>query len=64
MPRHLSLAALLASAALGGCMVGPNYHRPGVATPTAFKEAAGWTQPSRPTPRRAATGGRCSTIRC
>jgi NodT family efflux transporter outer membrane factor (OMF) lipoprotein len=28
-------------------MVGPNYHRPAVTTPPAFKEAAGWT-PAQP----------------
>jgi len=29
---------------LAGCAIGPNYVRPSVTTPTAFKEAAGWTQ--------------------
>ncbi|HEX4181001.1 MAG TPA: efflux transporter outer membrane subunit [Caulobacteraceae bacterium] len=48
----LSRTALLASAlipalALGACAVGPNYKRPGVETPPAFKEAAGWT-PAKP----------------
>jgi NodT family efflux transporter outer membrane factor (OMF) lipoprotein len=28
---------------LGGCLVGPNYHRPPVATPSQYKELAGWT---------------------
>jgi NodT family efflux transporter outer membrane factor (OMF) lipoprotein len=28
---------------LGGCLVGPNYHRPPVPTPTQYKELAGWT---------------------
>jgi NodT family efflux transporter outer membrane factor (OMF) lipoprotein len=28
---------------LGGCLVGPNYHRPPVATPPQYKELAGWT---------------------
>jgi NodT family efflux transporter outer membrane factor (OMF) lipoprotein len=28
---------------LGGCLVGPNYHRPAVPTPTQYKELAGWT---------------------
>jgi NodT family efflux transporter outer membrane factor (OMF) lipoprotein len=37
------LAASLALA-LGGCMVGPDYHRPAVTTPTQFKELPGWTQ--------------------
>jgi NodT family efflux transporter outer membrane factor (OMF) lipoprotein len=27
---------------LTGCMVGPDYHRPALATPPAFKEAKGW----------------------
>jgi len=26
-----------------GCTVGPDYHRPAVTMPTAFKEAKGWT---------------------
>ena len=40
--------SLLASAAgLAACAVGPNYVRPSVASPPAFKEAAGWT-PARP----------------
>jgi multidrug efflux system outer membrane protein len=34
----LSLAAALASSLLAGCMVGPNYHRPTVQTPTAFRD--------------------------
>ena len=34
---------LLAASALSACAVGPNYHRPDVTTPPAFKEAAGWT---------------------
>jgi NodT family efflux transporter outer membrane factor (OMF) lipoprotein len=29
---------------LAGCAVGPNYSRPSVTTPQAFKEADGWTQ--------------------
>jgi NodT family efflux transporter outer membrane factor (OMF) lipoprotein len=32
---------------LSGCMVGPNYQRPPVATPSAFKEAEGWA-PAQP----------------
>jgi NodT family efflux transporter outer membrane factor (OMF) lipoprotein len=28
---------------LGGCLVGPNYHRPAVATPPQYKELEGWT---------------------
>ncbi|HSZ52965.1 MAG TPA: efflux transporter outer membrane subunit [Caulobacteraceae bacterium] len=51
MPRtslksRLTAAMLLASTA-SGCMVGPNYHRPAVTTPPAFKEAKGWS-PAQP----------------
>ncbi|HEY7899957.1 MAG TPA: efflux transporter outer membrane subunit [Caulobacteraceae bacterium] len=44
-PRTFFLAAL---SLLGGCLVGPNYRRPSAPTPTAFKEAEGWSpvQPS------------------
>jgi NodT family efflux transporter outer membrane factor (OMF) lipoprotein len=37
--RGLVLAAVLA---LGGCMVGPDYVRPEVDTPAAYKELEGW----------------------
>ncbi len=33
-----SLTALLASGLLAGCMVGPNYHRPAVQTPTVYRD--------------------------
>ena len=51
MPRaslssRLTAAVLLASTA-SGCMVGPNYHRPSVTAPPAFKEAKGWA-PAQP----------------
>ncbi|HEY1927043.1 MAG TPA: efflux transporter outer membrane subunit, partial [Caulobacteraceae bacterium] len=51
MPRtslksRLTAAVLLASTA-SGCMVGPNYHRPPVTAPPAFKEAKGWS-PAQP----------------
>jgi NodT family efflux transporter outer membrane factor (OMF) lipoprotein len=36
-------AALLASAALAGCAVGPNYVRPSAPLSPAFKEAASWS---------------------
>ena len=38
---------------LAGCAVGPNYSRPSVTTPTAFKEAEGWkpAEPSDAAPR-------------
>ena len=29
---------------LGGCTVGPNYHRPAAIVPAAYKEAPGWTK--------------------
>ena len=39
--RFASIAvATLAMGLLGGCMVGPNYHRPKVATPTTFRTLA------------------------
>ncbi|OHC62035.1 MAG: RND transporter [Rhodocyclales bacterium GWA2_65_20] len=37
-------ALLPALFALAGCAVGPDYHRPDVATPAAYKEAQGWKQ--------------------
>ncbi len=36
--------ALLTAALLTGCAVGPNYVRPTVETPPAFKEAQGWVR--------------------
>ncbi len=35
----LSLAALLSLLALGGCLLGPNYERPAIDTPAAFRFA-------------------------
>jgi multidrug efflux system outer membrane protein len=32
------LIAMLASGSLAGCMVGPNYHRPAIQTPTAYRD--------------------------
>ncbi len=43
MKTHAFLAALL----LTGCAVGPDYRRPDVATPAAFKEAGDW-KPAEP----------------
>lgn len=40
--RAPALAALLLCQTAAACMVGPNYHRPPVMTPPAFKEAQGW----------------------
>ncbi|VWC59784.1 outer membrane efflux lipoprotein [Burkholderia lata] len=44
--RRLRTVALGAVAALtlAGCAVGPDYHRPAVATPTTYRELPGWTQ--------------------
>lgn len=41
--RTFRLAPLALVLALVGCTVGPDYQRPEVAMPTAFKEAKGWT---------------------
>jgi NodT family efflux transporter outer membrane factor (OMF) lipoprotein len=48
--RKASRAALMVAtsgAVLAACAVGPNYHRPPLETPPAFKEVQGWT-PARP----------------
>ena len=44
-PMKFSHTALATSLALllGGCMVGPDYHRPQVAAPVQYKELPGWT---------------------
>jgi NodT family efflux transporter outer membrane factor (OMF) lipoprotein len=44
-PRLLSVVALLTT--LGGCAVGPNYHRPTAEVPTAYKEDQNW-KPANP----------------
>jgi NodT family efflux transporter outer membrane factor (OMF) lipoprotein len=43
--RPLAFSALLL---MGGCMVGPSYHRPATPTPPAYKESGDWSpiQPS------------------
>jgi len=52
--RHLVPSLLfLATVAIAGCAVGPNYHRPSAANPQQFKEAEGW-KPAEP--REAASG--------
>jgi NodT family efflux transporter outer membrane factor (OMF) lipoprotein len=43
----VTLAALVAAALLGGCSVGPDYVRPAVETPAAYKEAGNW-KPAEP----------------
>jgi NodT family efflux transporter outer membrane factor (OMF) lipoprotein len=40
LPKVLAISPALL---LGGCLVGPNYHRPPVATPPQYKELDGWT---------------------
>jgi NodT family efflux transporter outer membrane factor (OMF) lipoprotein len=47
IPRVLLSAVCLSALALDACAVGPNYARPKVETPPAFKEAQGWT-PAQP----------------
>ena len=49
--RRLAGAGM--AALLAGCAAGPTYHRPAVATPAAFKEAAGWktAAPAEAAPR-------------
>lgn len=42
LPSRLCIAVLLASSLLGGCMVGPDYHKPTAPISTTFKEAKGW----------------------
>ncbi|WP_207005053.1 efflux transporter outer membrane subunit [Trinickia mobilis] len=42
-PLSKPLAAAVALL-LGGCMVGPNYHRPQVAVPAHYQELEGWTE--------------------
>jgi NodT family efflux transporter outer membrane factor (OMF) lipoprotein len=46
MTMKISSKPLAAAAALllGGCMVGPDYHRPQVSVPATFHELPGWTQ--------------------
>jgi NodT family efflux transporter outer membrane factor (OMF) lipoprotein len=42
-----SVCAVAAVALVAGCAVGPDYHRPVMAAPAAYKEAAGW-EPAAP----------------
>ncbi|WP_213881897.1 efflux transporter outer membrane subunit [Pseudomonas sp. dw_358] len=42
VPSRLCAALVLATLALSGCMVGPDYQRPSAPVSTQFKEAAGW----------------------
>ena len=43
-PNAMKLAALLAPALLAACTVGPDYVRPAVESPTAYKERGNWKQ--------------------
>ncbi|MGD0401708.1 MAG: efflux transporter outer membrane subunit [Candidatus Acidiferrales bacterium] len=40
----LSLASILTFSLVGGCAVGPNYHRPDVPTPTAYRDLSDSSQ--------------------
>jgi NodT family efflux transporter outer membrane factor (OMF) lipoprotein len=55
VPRASLVAAMIAGAAmlLAACTLGPNYARPGVEAPAAYKEAEGWktAQPRDNEPR-------------
>ena len=52
-PGGLAAAIAVLVAALGGCMVGPDYVRPSAPAPAAYKAAAGWkvAQPGDDAPR-------------
>ncbi|MEX3605846.1 MAG: efflux transporter outer membrane subunit [Burkholderia sp.] len=51
---RLALPALVATALLAGCVVGPDYHRPEVETPAAWQQPAGDTYWQRARPSHAA----------
>lgn len=40
---HRNALAVVVTLLLGGCMVGPDYHRPDAHVPTQYKELPGWT---------------------
>ena len=42
MKRNKLWCAVIGAALLGGCAIGPDYKRPAVETPIAFKEMADW----------------------
>lgn len=44
MNQPLKILSVALAVMLGGCVVGPDYQRPQVKMPTAFKELPGWTQ--------------------
>jgi NodT family efflux transporter outer membrane factor (OMF) lipoprotein len=49
----LTLPVLVVASCMAGCMVGPDYQRPAVATPATWKELPGWTeaQPAAESPK-------------
>jgi hypothetical protein len=49
---------------LASCALGPNYQKPDVEVPAAYKELEGWklAEPKDAVPR--ASGGRSSRTRC
>ncbi|MEP6997168.1 MAG: efflux transporter outer membrane subunit, partial [Betaproteobacteria bacterium] len=40
----IAVAVIAATTVLAGCTLGPNYARPGIETPAAYKEAQAWKQ--------------------
>ena len=42
-PRSSAFPALLLSIAIAGCAIGPDYERPAVETPAAYKESKDWS---------------------
>src|ERR1700760_891891 len=50
MPFPLSLVALAAAALLSACAVGPDYVRPTLSVPAAYKEAGNDWKPADPRP--------------
>ena len=49
MPPRSSLVALAAAALLSACAVGPDYVRPTLPVPAAYKESGNW-KPAEPRP--------------
>ncbi len=43
--RASIFASIMALSFLTGCAVGPNFHRPAVSTPTAYRQPAAATEP-------------------
>jgi len=58
------MAAMMALGIVAGCKVGPNYHRPVVQPPTAYRDLSENHRPRRrPRPMRIFLGGRSSRTR-